>query len=64
MLYKEAFRNTTLNVSYAFNRKLEFYTDAYNLLNKPQRLYYGVPSHLQNYSRKGMILSVGVRGRF
>ncbi len=64
LLYKEAFRNTTLNVSYAFNRKLEFYTDAYNLLNKPQRLYYGVPSHLQNYSRKGMILSVGVRGRF
>lgn len=64
LLYKRAFRNTTLSLSYVLRPALEVYVDAYNLLNQPQRLYYGVPHHLQNYSEKGMILSFGVRGRF
>lgn len=64
LLYKQAFRNTTLSVSYALRPAVEFYCDAYNLLNQPQRWFYGVPGHLQEYSRKGMILSFGVRGRF
>ena len=64
LLYKKAFRNTTLSVSYALRPSVEFYADAYNLLNQPQRLYYGVPHHLQTYSEKGMLLNFGVRGRF
>lgn len=64
LLYKQAFRSTTLSLSYAVRPALEVYLDSYNLLNQPQRLYYGVPHHLQNYSEKGMILSFGVRGRY
>ncbi len=64
LLYKQEFKNTTLSLSYALKPAVEIYCDAYNLLNQPQRWYYGVPSHLQEYSRKGMILSFGVRGRF
>jgi iron complex outermembrane receptor protein len=64
LLYKKSFRSTTLSVSYALRPAVELYADAYNLLNQPQRLYYGTPLHLQTYSEKGMILSFGVRGRF
>ncbi|MBL9199150.1 MAG: TonB-dependent receptor [Opitutaceae bacterium] len=63
-VYKKEFRNTTLSLSYAFRPSIEVYCDAYNLFNQPQRLYLGVPHHLQNYSEKGMIISFGVRGRY
>ena len=64
LLYKSAFRNTTVSVSYAVRPSLELYCDAYNVFNEPHRWYYGVPLHLQSYSEKGVILSFGVRGRF
>ena len=64
LLYKQPFRNTTISLSYALRSSVEVYCDAYNLFNQPQRWYYGVPYHLQEYSRKGMVLSFGVRGRY
>jgi TonB-dependent receptor len=64
LLYKHGFKNTTVSASYAFRPKLELYADAYNVFNESQSFYYGVRPHLQNYSRKGMMLSFGVRGRF
>ncbi|MFZ5495472.1 MAG: TonB-dependent receptor [Verrucomicrobiota bacterium] len=62
--YKTAFTNTTISTSWAFKPSLEAYLDAYNVFDKSQTFYYGVPSHRQQYSIKGMMLSFGVRGRF
>ncbi len=62
--YKAAFTNTTISTSWAFRPTLEAYLDAYNVYDKPQTFYYGVPGHRQQYSIKGMMLSFGVRGRF
>jgi TonB-dependent receptor len=64
LLYKEAFKNTTLSLSYALKPSIEIYWDAYNLFSESQRWYLGVPGHLQAYSIKGTMLSFGVRGRF
>ncbi|HEY0966529.1 MAG TPA: TonB-dependent receptor [Opitutaceae bacterium] len=62
--YKMDFINTTVSTSWALRPNLEAYVDAYNIYDEEQRYYYGVPSHLQAYSIKGMMLSLGVRGRF
>ncbi|HRE82948.1 MAG TPA: hypothetical protein PLN52_18015, partial [Opitutaceae bacterium] len=62
--YKTAFTNTTISTSWAFRKNLEAYVDAYNVYNKSQGYYFGVPGHRQQYSIKGMMLSFGVRGRF
>jgi outer membrane receptor protein involved in Fe transport len=62
--YKNSFTNTTISTSWALRPHLEIYVDAYNVFNKSQSYYYGVPEHLQAYSIKGMMLSIGVRGRF
>lgn len=64
LLYKQRFVSTTLSFNYAWRPKIEFYCDINNLFNQPQRWYYGVPGHMQEYSRKGMVLSFGVKGRF
>lgn len=62
--YKKAFTNTTISTSWAIKPSLEVYLDAYNVYDASQSYYYGVPEHLQQYSIKGMMLSLGVRGRF
>ena len=64
LLYKHAFRNTTLSLGYALKPAVEFYCDVYNLFEKPQSWYIGTREHLQEYSRKGALLNLGVRGRF
>jgi iron complex outermembrane receptor protein len=62
--YKNSFTTTTVSTSWALRSKLEVYLDAYNVFNRPQSYYYAVPSHLNEYSIKGMMVSFGVRGRF
>jgi TonB-dependent receptor len=62
--YKTAFTNTTISTSWALRQNLEVYVDAYNVYDRSQSYYYGIPGHLQQYSIKGMMLSFGVRGRF
>lgn len=62
--YKNAFTNTAISTSWALRSNLEVYLDAYNIFDRPQSFYLGIPEHKQQYSIKGMMLSVGVRGRF
>jgi TonB-dependent receptor len=62
--YKTAFTNTALSTSWALRKNLEVYLDAYNIFDRPQSFYYGIPEHKQQHSIKGMMLSFGVRGRF
>jgi TonB-dependent receptor len=62
--YKNPFTQTTVSASWALRPNLELYMDGYNIYNKSQSYYYGVPEHLQAYSIKGMIVSFGLRGRF
>jgi len=62
--YKNAFRNTSASLSWAFDRRFSFYIDGYNVLSEPQSYYYGVPEHLNQHITNGMVINLGVRGRF